>query len=88
MLQAVFHATPLGSLCIAIAETMLVVALPNGDLAVFGPADSDAWPGSVVPAAVGQGFEHGVTEVSWHSTGQGAHYAACGDVLAIALEDI
>ena len=41
-----------------------------------------------MPAVFGQGFEQGFKEVSRHGVSQEAHYAACGGVLAIALEDI
>jgi hypothetical protein len=86
LLHTEFDARPLGRLWLAVADTMLVVSLPDGDLVVFGPTDAEQ--GSVVTAVFGQGFELGFREVSRYIFGPGAYYAACGDVLAIALEDI
>ncbi len=58
LLHTEFDARPLGSLWIAVAEAMFLMAFPDGDLVVFGPTVAEQ--GSVVPAAFGQGFELGL----------------------------
>jgi hypothetical protein len=85
-LHTEFDARPLGRLGLVVADTMLVVSLPNGDFVVLGT--NDASLGSVVPAVFCQGYQRGFREVSRHVFSPEAVYAICGNVLAVALEDI
>ncbi len=71
LLRAEFDPRPIGGLWLGTTEGLLVLALPDGDVAVFAPG------------AGGDGSRQ-LTEVSRHGVGEGAAYATCGDVLAVA----
>ena len=86
LLQTEFDARPLGRPWLAVADTMLVVSLPDGDFVVFGP--NKANQGSLVPAVFWQGDQRGFREVSRHTFSPETFYAMCGNVLAVASEDI